>query len=355
MEAVIDDVLEILAGTGPEFGQGYSNHGPMAAEAMIKLGRGEKVIAWTERYKKRLHPHPQPKQEIPEHDWQAALGMRDRIGDWIVFFRKELRENPWKNVIELWAPRLAPGMMAGGTHGIIRTGHAVRSLTAGETVMRLNELAEGLGYWAALFGRLPGRRDHPIGDLRPAQAIERVPVVSKEELRKYHLIQESMEDLKLVPEFAETVNRIDVHGDPSKFLSMLTETTAACYLANGENITHVITFIHSVTSPSMLRMLLPYIKADDVETVLSYAWQTCMGLYATHGQSGMQASCEETQFDQEELIDRAVGTQDEHAIKFTEACLREFGMNQKTVYLDAACHAYRVIGKDPVSPTTARC
>ena len=38
----------------------------------------------------------------------------------------------------------------------------------------------------------------------------------------------------------------------------------------------------------------------------------------------------------EDLIDSAVATGDEHAIKFTEACLREHALNPKPVYLAAA-------------------
>ena len=36
---VLDDALEVLCDTGPEFGPGLSNHGPMAAEALYTLGR----------------------------------------------------------------------------------------------------------------------------------------------------------------------------------------------------------------------------------------------------------------------------------------------------------------------------
>ena len=38
-------------------------------------------------------------------------------------------------------------------------------------------------------------------------------------------------------------------------------------------------------------------------------------------------------------IDRAVATGDEHAIKFTEACVREDALNPEPVYLMAARHA----------------
>jgi hypothetical protein len=42
------------------------------------------------------------------------------------------------------------------------------------------------------------------------------------------------------------------------------------------------------------------------------------------------------EIDRDDLIDRALATGDEHAIKFTEACLREHALNPKPVYLEAA-------------------
>ena len=54
MTTTIDEALELLEETGPEFGGGLANHGPMAAEALFVLGRGEAVVPWVERYKRRL-------------------------------------------------------------------------------------------------------------------------------------------------------------------------------------------------------------------------------------------------------------------------------------------------------------
>ena len=49
MTATIDDVLEILASTGPEYGdRGLANHGPMAAEALFALDRPDAAIPWVE-------------------------------------------------------------------------------------------------------------------------------------------------------------------------------------------------------------------------------------------------------------------------------------------------------------------
>ena len=58
MPSTIDEALELLEDTGPEFGGGLANHGPMASEALIELGRADAVIPWVERYKSRLQDHP---------------------------------------------------------------------------------------------------------------------------------------------------------------------------------------------------------------------------------------------------------------------------------------------------------
>lgn len=40
MPDVLDDAYEQLHTKGPEFGGWLSNHGPMAADALLRLGRG---------------------------------------------------------------------------------------------------------------------------------------------------------------------------------------------------------------------------------------------------------------------------------------------------------------------------
>jgi hypothetical protein len=57
-EEVMDEALEMLARTGPEYQGGLANHGPMASEALIALNRSDAVLNWVEQYKKSLQPHP---------------------------------------------------------------------------------------------------------------------------------------------------------------------------------------------------------------------------------------------------------------------------------------------------------
>ena len=74
----IDDALEILRETGPEFSSGGSNHGPMATEALLRLGREGAVIPWVEGYKRRLGQHPAALDRVDPGEWRRALGNIER-------------------------------------------------------------------------------------------------------------------------------------------------------------------------------------------------------------------------------------------------------------------------------------
>ena len=76
---------------------------------------------------------------------------------WTAYFGREVSEQPWRQALETWWPRLLPGVAAAATHGVIRVGHAVRALAEdGEDADHLAELAHGLAYWAARWQPVPG-------------------------------------------------------------------------------------------------------------------------------------------------------------------------------------------------------
>ena len=335
MPATIDEALDILRDTGPEFGGGLSNHGPMAAEALFALGRPDAVIPWVERYKRRLQESPDARSPIPREAWKEALGDVRRVGDWIALFDRELTGAAWPEVLREWVPRLAPGLMAGATHGLIRTAHAVRSLAAGETAERRHELAGGLGYWAARYQELPGRPGAGNGRRLPAEALAEVERVNGPEYLPRGLIFQAVRGLDEQPSFAGAIDLVDTAGDLPDFISNLTETFAGVYLANPRD---PIGFIHSVTAPSALRILAPYLSDADARLAARYAWQACAALYAWYGVLPPDPGSAPigAEGGRDELADRAVASDDEHAIKFTEACLREHALNPQPVYLAAA-------------------
>jgi Questin oxidase-like len=128
----INDALQRLSGLGFTMENSFSEHGPMVAEAISTLGRNEDVAGWVEKYKQahRHAPLPPPKQPIDasnETEWRSALGDYARAADWLGFFRGQLQDRPWREIISNWCPILISGCFGGLTHGLIRTAHAVRS------------------------------------------------------------------------------------------------------------------------------------------------------------------------------------------------------------------------------------
>ena len=336
-DAALDLALERLARTGPEYGGGLANHGPMAAEALVALGRSDSVARWVEGYASRLEPPPPARNPIPSAEWEPALGERGRVADWLVFFGRELAEAPWRQVLRLWVPRLAPGFVAVATHGAIRTGHAARALAGRETQPRLHELAEGLAYWAANFARLP-ESAAPAGSARPSQAVASLELLPASERRPYGFITARLAGLQGFAPFRDVASRVAVSGDPSAFFSDLTGTFARIYL---ENATpgKVITFVHSVTGPSAARLLLPYADEAGTRALMRYAWQAAAALYVAMGDPASEPLPEADPVDAATLVDRAVANGDEHAIKLTEACLREDRIEPRPVYRRAALDA----------------
>jgi hypothetical protein len=337
MIATIDEALELLEDSGPEFGNGLSNHGPMAAEALVTLGRSGAIVPWVERYKRRLQAKPTGRNRIDPSEWKEALGDFSRVADWGTFFERELTERPWRQVVGEWVPVLAPGLIAAAMHGIIRTAHAARSLEGDETPLRLQELAQGLGYWAARFQELPSKPVEP-GSLSPRQALTEVRLVPERKRQSGTLILHGLRPLEDDRHFPDVANLVDTSGDVSAFLSELTATFAAVYLAHADRIGQIITFIHTVTGQAAIRILLPYLPTGAAPMVLRYGWQADAALYSALA-SDRTEPISDTSVDNEDLIDRAVASGDEHAIKFAEACIREHAISPHPVYLVAATDA----------------
>ena len=137
---------------------------PMAAEALVALGRGDAIASWSDWYAGRLARAPAGAQ--PDRTIELARSARrhqarrrlDRL-----LRTRAARAPVARRRSRSWVARLAPGIMAGATHGILRTAHAVRTLDGGENAPRVHELAEGLGYWAARYQELPSQRRRAAG------------------------------------------------------------------------------------------------------------------------------------------------------------------------------------------------
>jgi Questin oxidase-like len=344
MKTAMDEALEILAPYGPDLENGMTSHAPMTAEALCAMDRSEAVLPWIERYRKGMMLRPAPRERISAASWRDALGREERYADWFPFFEDALAVEPWPAVVDRWLARLAPGISAAATHGVIRVGHAVRSLDTGDSPAKRRELADGLAYFAATYRELPFPSEAREGTAKPSEAIAKVAVVPPAERKFSGTITSSLDRLADFPAFAPVIDLIDVRGDASSLISDMTETFARVYLANAADFLTAIVFVHGVTSATAVRSLLPHLAESTTRAALRFVWQAGCGLYASFGSRPRPAATiEPPRESSETLVDLAIENGDEHAIKVTEACLREQALNPSPAYLACARHAIGIL------------
>lgn len=340
---VLDEGLSRLAATGPEYRGGLSNHGPMAAEALVRLGRADAVEPWLGGYLRRLDAAPRPSDRVTDENWRDALGRLNRVADWEAYLRGQLADGPWRDVLARWWPRLLPGVAAAATHGIIRTAHAARSLAAGEQAgpaadpgQRRDELARALAYWAASYVELPGAA-RPGGELDLPAAIRALPVLDEPD--PGGLISARLRDgLPRLAGFSGAVGALRPPADVDQDLPGLAREFAGIFLTHGR--AKPIDFLHAVTAPTAAYSVLPLLPRQLARPTYDALWHVTAALFAAYAgvvtPEPLPATAPPAPGD---LADRAVAAGDEHAIKLTEACLRLHAQVPDPLLLHAAARA----------------
>lgn len=334
----LDQALDLLRETGPEFGAGYSNHGPMATEALVALGRGEEVVPWVLEYRTNLEDLPTSRQRLRDIGHQDALGRYDLFPEWLDLIRGQVTELGWRTVVARWIPTLAGGLSGAAMHGLIRTAHAVRALERYETPERVEELSRALAYWAARYQALPVTGSGQ--GLLPSRAVP--SVTSARGHINGRLINERLAELATYGPFSSAASLVEpVRVDRHLFLDDLTRTFADVYLANIQAGSRAaIAFIHGVTGPHAVRLLLEHVNHGTADELLVRVWQAAAGIYSAYGEPGAASTYDrDDKQDVEDIVEQAIRTGDEHAIKFVEACLDEHRRNPDALFLAVAADA----------------
>jgi hypothetical protein len=144
--------------------------------------------------------------------------------------------------------------------------------------------------------------------------------------------------------FRGVIAMSEVPTDSTAVLSELTNGFANVLVANATNPLLTIAFVHCLTALYAVRNLAPHLSGETTRAAVRYGWQASAALYTTLGtlphpnEEGDVAG-----FVREDLIDRAIRSDDEHAIKYTEACLAEYSLSPSPIYLRAADHTIRLL------------
>ena len=351
IDLTLDEAYERMHRTGPEFDGWLSNHGPMAADALLRLGQGDRVDGWLQQYQGRLEDAPSARWRIGEPDWAEYLGDPTRLGDWTVFFGERLQEAAWQDVLTLWWPRLLPGSIAASTHGLIRTGHAVRALLEEQTEPRLRELSAALGYWAARWQPLPlgarAAQEHP-GEASPDGAAPRdgspPPSVRPRTSAEWAGMLSAAPRLELSGGARARLRQLDTSPEWAAFLKNtkpspslaagvpgaidgLVDAAVGAYADNARG--NPVMLVHAATAPRAAGLCLLALPRSLWPVTLQWAWQTSAAItamypapHATAGSLGQGGTDERDSHVDVSATAETVGRHgDEHVIKFTEVAL----------------------------------
>jgi len=324
MSGELDEVYERMRRTGPEFDGWLSNHGPMAADAVLRLGAPVDVHAWLDGYAARLEEAPRPRWPIGPAEWREVLGDPSRLGDWLALFDRELTERPWADVLVTWWPRLLPGSLASATHGLIRTGHAVRALREEETAPRRGELAQALGYWAARWLPVPGA-GRPAGDRRPGAALDGLPV-----LDAAGGVRTRLAALGERADWGPAVRALTPAPAPADVLPALEQLVDAAVERYGRWAAgSPVMLVHAATAPRAAALVLPSLPQALWADTYAAAWSTAAAISAAY-RSPHPLPDPPAGASVGELVERAAAHGDEHVLKLAEVAVEAAGRGVPT-------------------------
>ena len=326
----LDALFEAHADNLPENGGG-ANHYTMAAEALEALGHGHTIDPYWSEDAPRYAGEPLRRGPIREET--GALGHYDRWNDWLDLFQGLLQQQSWQRVVGVWAPRLAPGLVAATFHGVLRTAHAVRALRRSETPARLHELAAGLAYWASRYTELPTAPTavaaaSSVGD--ELQALD-YPWLDDPTDVDFHDVVSRMLETPVAPPIRELTS-VSVEGE----LQATVRDAAVGFLEMLVQERNRIWILHTVTGPAAVDLLLPYVDDVGARSLVAHARQAVVALYAAYGEPFTPRAHLRTDLAPwSESIARATTHQTVHGIKLIEA-LHRFDRDGDPVWCSVA-------------------
>ncbi len=336
----LDAALTVFAATAPQFSTlGFANHGPMVVEVLHHVGRGDAIEDFVERYKKRLSPAPPPApRPLSEAEWPDALGDPDRFPEWLLLFETEMADRPAAAVVGEWVPRLVPGMVAAAMHGLIRTAHALRGLRSADTSARRLELANGLAYWASTYTELPGP-PLLIGHQNVPAALADLPYLPEDTPETLLITEKVIHVMDISEEFEQAVASLGHSGDALSLLDALAIGGARAFLRSVDTV-QSIALLHSITGPMSMEMVLPWLAEEDKDAALGYTWQAVAAIHVAFDTDRNVATAAPADVPSpEEVLEMALASDDEHALKLAEAAGRAYGRTSDPVLLLAAADA----------------
>lgn len=345
---LLDPALDPLRALGPHLKNGFINHAPMAAEALVAMGQGALAKSWVKANRGNILPANDGAPPLDVSELEGAVGDPRRQDAWRSFFHHRLVRGPWEPVLDQWADRLAPGLFAAAAHGIIRVGHGVRALRVEDTPLRRRELAEGLALWAGSYQPLVTHRVDDSPTFSPKEALAKVPLVPPAHRRNEGAITTALEQLPHAQGFAEVISLVDVSGDLPALANKIASEFAQVFLDRVHTPLTAIVFTHAITGVAAILNIAPHVKEETARKLVSYGWQTAAGLHSAYSEFPAPGPGAVQPDSPSEIPGHAAQHGDDHVIKLSEACLRFYEATGDERFLMVPGHARAMLPENPV-------
>jgi len=305
-----------------EYGHNLASHRPMALTALARLGADDaRLAAFAEHYGQRLHAAP------PPASWPAGEAWQSRFGDpraWPVYrglFNDWLDDEGAPAVLAQALPPLLRGVGAAAFHGPIRAAYAV---AAGHS----HELADALAYWACRWFAL-GAPPTAGNERDPDAVLARLHIAEP----RRPLIAERMALAAELRSFARITAELRI--DPGTTLTQLATLAARRYAASGN-----FTVLHLLTSAHAMRVLLPWLDADQRADALGAYWLAYAAGHAACGLTRRALAGPRVELRPwPEIVAQAIASDDDHFIKLVDSCREQERAYGGEVWREAASRA----------------
>lgn len=334
-----DEALASIAGSGCELRSGYTSHAPMVIEALRELGKLDRIPGWLDSNRINLLQRPPKTCVIDPESLDQALGVAERFSDWADFFTEQIATLGWQRAAALWTGKLEAGFAAAALHGVIRVGHAVRALTDRDRAERRRELADALASWACAYNRLPVALLVGESDRTLREVITTLPLVPEAHRRNEGSIVDAVGQLPHAVGFSQAVAQAKLDADPHAALTRIAIEFANVFVLEVCSPLTAVVFTHAITGAAAAQHLLRIADAELSTQLVRRSWQAGCALtsaYATGVPGQADSAGQSAVLAPDELVEVAIASGDDHAIKLTEAALWFYAQSQERIFLHAA-------------------
>ena len=307
----LDAMYERMAPYGPEYGPSLSSHVPMVLEALDRLGRADLSEAYLSTWIPRLRRlSPDADAELvayPEQLSETASAVRE-LGP--------------RGAVNAFFPRYAPGLHGAAFHGLLRLAHSVRAVRRDETPERLHELSQGLAY-AIARSEAPFPTQVSNGHEGFESAIASVESSPRAHEKRVGLITTSLaERLGRGELLAKAVARLAIPEDPIAAVRSLRRASLVLYVDGLRHPSASFVLLHGVTAVDAVAALVPWLTEENAKALVRYMATALVALkvaYVPEVRATLSSVPPATELPAS-LVDAALRTMDDHAIKLAAAC-----------------------------------